>query len=262
MLVRRNGRAHECVAIDLNTQHDFCRAEGSFPVRNRERLVPALRRVMAWARRNGYPLVSSMESHRLWELPKNGRPISCCIDGTVGQRKMDFTLLTNRVCVESDNSLAVAIDLFKHWDQVIFRKRTDDLLANPKADRFLTHLSTEEFIVFGNGLECDVKALVLGLLARSKKVSVVVDACGYWDAALADLSLRQMAAKGATLLTVNDLLVRNLDRRRQEAAAHPPSNGAADPWTATIPPEEFQPRPGDGRNRLHGHPGEPNIAQG
>jgi len=213
MFRRRNGRVYECVIIDLNTQRDFCDSNGAYPVCNIDRLLPALRSVVTWARQNDAPVISSLESHRQWEVTRDGLPVLCCIDGTPGQRKVDFTLFPDRVCVEVDNTLAVPFDLFGECQQVIFRKRTDDLLANPKAERFLTHLSVDEFVIVGNGLESAVKAVTLGLLARNKRVTVVLDACGYWDIACADFAVRQIAAKGAGIVTVDALLTRVLPRR-------------------------------------------------
>ena len=213
MIARRNGRVYECVVVDLNTQRDFCADGGAFPVRNQEALIPCLRKTMAWIKWNHVPVISSVQSHRLWEVPANGRTVLCCIDGTTGQRKVPFTLLPTRVWIEVDNTLGVPGDLFHGFQQVIFRKRTEDLLANPKADRFLTQLHVDEFVLLGNGIECSVKALALGLLARGKRVTVVVDACGFWDISTADLALRQIAARGARLISIHDLALRRLDRR-------------------------------------------------
>jgi len=212
MLGRQNGRVFECVVVDLNTQYDFCDPAGAQPVENAPELIPALRKMVAWARRNYAPTVSSVESHRSSELSDSGYPI-CCLDGSSGQRKMPFTLFPKRAAVEIDNTLALPINVFRRYQQVIFRKRTDDLLANPKADRLLTQLPVKELIVFGTGLETSVKALVLALLARDKRVTVVVDACGYWHKPTADLALRQMEAKGAKIIGVDDLLRRKLDRQ-------------------------------------------------
>jgi len=213
MIARRNGRTFECVVVDLDTQRDFCDPQGAYPVANLPGLIPAIRRVIAWTKRNHAPVVSSLESHRLWELPSDGRSLLFCIDGTAGQRKLACTVFASRARVEMDNTLAVPIDLFGQYQQVIFRKRTDDLLANPKADRFLTQLPAQEFVVFGNGLESSVKALTLGLLAREKRVTIVFDACGYWDRSTAELALRQVSAKGAAVVSVSELLARKLDRR-------------------------------------------------
>ena len=88
-----------------------------------------------------------------------------------------------------------SVDLFASYQQVIFWKRTDDLLSNPKADRLLTQAPINEFLLFGVGLETSIKALALALVARSKKVTIVQDACGYWSAGTADqASLRMVVS--------------------------------------------------------------------
>ncbi len=213
MIARRNGRVYECVVVDMDTQHDFCDAHGAYPVANVHELIPALRHMIAWAKRNYAPVVSSIESHRSSELFDRQHPIFC-VDGSTGQRKIDFTIFRQCAKVEVDNTLSCPLDLFNKYQQVIFRKRTDDLLSNPKADRFLTQLFPGEFILFGVGLEVSVKAVALGLLARDKRVAVVTDACGYWNKGTAALAIRQLTAKGARLITVGQLLRRKLDRRR------------------------------------------------
>jgi len=223
----RNGRSLECVVIDVNTQHDFCDVDGAFPVTNLRELIPNLRRIVAWTKRNCAPVVSAVESHRPFELSDSGNPI-CCIDGSGGQQKLAFTKFARRAMVEVDNTLSIPLDLFKTYQQIIFRKRTADLLANPKADSLLTSLPVHEFVIFGSGIEDSVKAIVLALLAREKKVIVVTDACGYWHRPTAELALRQMAAKGATLLTVAELRQRKLDRRlgRRWRPVHEGANGS------------------------------------
>jgi nicotinamidase-related amidase len=212
MIVRRNGRAFECVVVDINTQRDFCEPAGAFPVTNVHDLIPQLRHMIAWTKRNFAPVVSSIESHRPFELSDSGYPIHC-VDGSGGQRKLGFTIFPLHAWVEADNTLTVPMDLFGCYQQVIFRKRTDDLLGNPKADRLLSQLPVQEYILFGTGLECSVKTLALALMTRGKRVTVVVDACGYWNRATADLALRKISAKGARLVTVCELLSRKLDRR-------------------------------------------------
>jgi nicotinamidase-related amidase len=212
MIARRNCRAFECVVVDINTQWDFCDPRGAFPVTHLRELIPQFRHMIAWTKRNSVPIVSSIESHRPFELSDSGYPIHC-VDGSGGQHKLDFTIFPLHAQVEVDNTLSVPIDLFGRYQQVIFCKRTDDLLDNPKADRLLSHLPVREYVLFGTGVECSVKALALALLARGKHVSVVVDACGYWNRSTADLALRQLSAKGARLVTVCDLLSRKLDRR-------------------------------------------------
>ena len=214
MTGRWNGWEFECVVVDLNTQRDFCDGSGADPVANIRELIPAMRHMIAWAKRNYAPVISSVEAHRPCELPDNGHPL-CCVDGSDGQRKIDFTIFRQYVRVEVDNTLSCPIDLFRKHQQVIFRKRTNDLLGNPKADRFFTQLPTREFLLFGVSLESSIKALALGLLARDKRVTIVIDAGGYWIKGLADLAVRQIVSKGARVITVSKLLRRKLDRRRR-----------------------------------------------
>jgi hypothetical protein len=156
-------------------------------------------------------VVSSLESHRPLELSDSGTPI-CCVDGSLGQRKLPFTVFPARTNIEVDNTFAVPCDLFKKYQQAIFRKRSSDLLLNPKADRLLTHLPVREYLLFGAGLEGSVKSIALALMARSKPVAIVVDACGYWDVNVAELALRQLSAKGARLVFVEEVLHRRLPR--------------------------------------------------
>lgn len=206
-----NGRVHQCVVVDMNTQFDFCNPAGARPVANLVEMLRASRRMVAWTKRNQAPIVSSVESHRADEFDNRGR-IDFCLDDSPGQKKIAFTLFDQRARVEVDNTLTCPLHLFQEFQQIIFRKRSEDLLANPKADRFFSQIPTDQFIVFGVSLEGAVKALVLGLLAREKKVTVVSDACGYWDHGSGELALRQMAAKGADSCTLETLLARKLDR--------------------------------------------------
>jgi len=214
MVRRTKSAALECALVDLNTQTDFLDPEGAYPVANLQELIPALRCVIAWAKRNHAPVISSIAAHRRHELADCREPANC-LDGTEGQRKLDFTILASHTNVEFDNTLCVPMDLFSVHQQVIFRKRQDDLLGNPKADRFLTQLPTGEYILFGIGIECSIRVLALGLLARHRRVTVITDACGYWDKGKADLALRQVSAKGAVLMKLDELLSRKLRRRRR-----------------------------------------------
>ena len=212
MIRHSNGRAPECVIVDLNTQHDFCDPEGALPVANLQALLPALRRVVRWGEANDLPVISSVESHRSTDVVYGGGDNGSCVDGSQGQVKIGFTLFQDCARIEVDNTLACPLNLFQKHRQVLFRKRTQDLLANPKADRLVNMLPPCEFILFGVGVEGAVKALALGLLVREKRVTVVTDACGYWNKSAADLAFRQMAAKGVQMTTVDEVVLRKVRR--------------------------------------------------
>ncbi|HOW69576.1 MAG TPA: isochorismatase family protein [Phycisphaerae bacterium] len=201
---RRKGTNWSRVVIDVCTQRDFLDAGAILGVADRESLIARLRAVIEWATEGQLAVVSLIESHRPTE-PIHDAPLHC-IDDTPGQRKLDFTLLEPRILIETDNYLSLPPDLHDRYRQLIFRKRTRDILGNPKADRFLTQLQTDEVILIGVGLERAIKALALGLLARHHHVTVVTDACGQWSQADGDLAIRQLGAKGVNLLTVEELI--------------------------------------------------------
>jgi nicotinamidase-related amidase len=215
------------VLVDFNTQWDFLDPSGVLTVRNREAVVPRMRQLTALARVAAIPVISSVEAHRITDTFCGQSPY--CIVGTTGQRKLAFTLLSPRIVVQADNSFDLPYNVMSRYRQVIFTKQSSDFFANPKADRLLTELDPQEYVLFGVGLERWIKALALGLLARHKKVAVVADGCGYWSEADADLALRQLAAKSVRILTVDELTQvaaiprRRVDRRTRLLARHHPA---------------------------------------
>jgi nicotinamidase-related amidase len=226
------------VLIDICTQRDFLDPGAILQVANRDAVVARLEQIFAWARRVRIGMFSSVESHRPAEPPA-GFPLHC-IDGTPGQEKLAFTYLRPSILVEVDNTLALPPDLREKYHQLVFRKRARDVLSNPKADRFLTSLEAEEFIIFGVGLEQAIRVLALGLLARHKTVTVVGDACGFWSSADADLALRQLGAKTIRIVSTEELTAppapptaRSLQRRPilsgRSSRSHSPAERPARP---------------------------------
>ncbi len=201
---KRRPASWKRVLIDACTQNDFLEPGAIMQVRNRLGLLGNLHKVFAWARSANVPVVSCIESHRPTEAGQ-GCPLHC-IDDTHGQRKPGFSLIEPRILIEADNTLSLPPNLMTSYRQILFRKRARDILGNPKADRFLTSLQAEEFVLFGVGLERTIRNLALGLLARHKNVSVVSDTCGFWSPPDAELVLRQLAAKGIRLLTAEELI--------------------------------------------------------
>jgi len=192
------------VLLDLNTQCDYLLPKGAVPASNRAEIIPNIRRLFEWARQFSVPVISSLDAHRNDE-PTNGLP-KHCIDRTPGQRKLPFTLLPRRILLDGDNTLDLPPDVLSRYRQVIFAKRTRDLLGNPKADRLLTEITVTHQIVFGVMSEHCIKATVLALLTRQRNVVVIKDACGHLNAPDGDLAMRQMEAKGAFLMTTEQIV--------------------------------------------------------
>lgn len=213
------------VILDVCTQRDYLSPNGARPSANLTNLRHHLKELMAFARWIKLPTVSTVEVHRPDEH-RVGRPPACVI-GTEGQRKVSFTLLPNRKVVDNDNSLSVALDLFERYQQVIFFKPERDPFSNPKLDRFLTELPVKRFVLVGMALDDTIRHLALGLLMRHREVTVVYDACGYWDRNVAEMNLRHLSAKEVTLVSTRNFLKQRMRKLASRGLNLRPSRGVA-----------------------------------
>jgi nicotinamidase-related amidase len=185
------------ILIDINTQRDFLLAGGKACIRNHRRVLAHIRRMIAWARYRNIPIISTCE---IYPDNNGGNAVGYCIDGTVGQEKIPYTLLSNRMSFAADGSTDLPRDIVRRYRQIIFHKRCVDPFDEPRIDRLLTEVRASEFILVGASCEGAVMAMALGLLQRGKRVSVVVDAVGSHNKREAKLALRKMEAKGAKLI--------------------------------------------------------------
>ncbi len=194
----------EQILVDLNTQCDFLLPGGALPVANRAEVLPNVRRLMNWARTRQIPVISSLEAHRHGESFRSLPPH--CIDRTLGQRKLPFTLMPQRLVLQGDNTSDVPSDPFRKYQQIIFTKRNADFLTNPKADRLINATHADSWILFGVTSTHCVKSVALGLMARHHRVIVIRDACGCWSMTDGEHALRQMEAKGAVIVTTDEVI--------------------------------------------------------
>lgn len=190
------------ILIDIDTQKDFLLAEGNACIRNHRRVLAHIRRMMAWARYRNVPIISTCEVY-----PDNNgcSAVGYCIDGTDGQKKIRYTLLSNRIGYAADGSTDLPRDILRRYRQIIIHKRCVDPFAEPRIDRLLSEVKASEFILVGASAEGAVMATALGLLQRDKNVTVVVDAVGSHNKERARLALRKMEAKGAKLIETKRL---------------------------------------------------------
>jgi len=190
------------ILIDVSTQKDIFLDGGNACIKNNRKVLANVRRVMAWARRRKIPIISTCEVY-----PNNngGSAAGYCIDGTEGQKKIHYTLLSNRTSFPADGSTDLPRDILQRYRQIIFHKRCIDPFDEPRIERLLSEVWADEFVLIGASAEGAVKATVLGLLQRGKKVSVVADAVGAYNRREAKLAFRKMKAKGAKLIETRKL---------------------------------------------------------
>lgn len=188
--------------VDIDTQRDLLLAGGNGRIRNRAKVLANIRRVMAWARHENIPIISTAEVYR---NNNDDNKVGHCLDGTHGQKKIQYTLVNNRASFPADDKNALPADLLHAHRQIILHKRCIDPFDEPRIDRLLSEVEADEFILIGAGTEGAVKATALGLLQRGKNVRVVVDALGSHSRRKAKVALRTMETKGAKLIETKDL---------------------------------------------------------
>jgi len=190
------------ILIDIDTQKDFLLAGGKACIRNHRRVLTHIRRVMAWARSQNIPIISTAEVYP----DNNGEStMGYCIDGTEGQKKIPYTLFKDRVSFAADGNTDLPRDMLRQHKQIILHKRCVDPFDEPRIDRLLSEVRANEFILIGASLEGAVKMTALGLLQRGKKVTVIIDAVGTHNNKDAKLALRKMETKGAKLVETKKL---------------------------------------------------------
>jgi nicotinamidase-related amidase len=202
MILQRLKKHRRYVLIDIDTQRDFLLGQGKACVRNHSEVLANIRRIMAWCRRHHIRVISTAEVH-----PNNNGAsvIPYCIDGTAGQKKISYTLLSSRASFPADDFNTLPAELWYLCRQVVLHKRCTDPFDERRIDRLLSEVQVDEFVLMGVCAEEAVQATALGLLQRGRKVSIVVDALGWRDNKEAKLALRKMKAKGAKLVTTEDL---------------------------------------------------------
>lgn len=189
------------VLVDIDTQRDFFLAEGSNCIRNHRRVLANIRRIIAWARLSNIRVISTVRDF----IGVDGSTTNTHHDLSA-QQKLNYTIRNKNISFSADGCTDLPRDIFKRYEQVILHKRRVDPFAEPRADRMLSELRVDEFLIIGALTEDAVKATVLGLLARRKRVTVLTDAIGGRDRSAAEVALRQMQAKGARLVEVKNLI--------------------------------------------------------
>ena len=202
MILQLHPRQRRHLLIDIDTQKDFLLPTGSACVRNQAEVLAKIRRIIAWARRENVPVISTVEVY-----PNNNgcSEINYCLDGTDGQRKVPCTLLQERVSFPADDKNALPADILLAYKQVILHKRCIDPFDELRIERLLSEVQADDFVLIGTGTEDAVRATAMGLLQRGKKVRIIVDALGSHNKREAKLALRKMRAKGAILIMTRDV---------------------------------------------------------
>jgi nicotinamidase/pyrazinamidase len=187
--------------FDIDSQLDFLYPAGALYVSGAERVVPAIARLNRHAAAHGIPVISTVDAHteddpefKIW--PHH------CVAGTMGQHKVESTLLERRVVVPNA-PCEIAIE---GAQQVIVEKQNIDVFTAPNLTRVIERLGADRFVVYGVVTEICVLFAARGLLKFGKPLAIVTDAVETLRAEDSAQALAEIAAGGGTFARTADIL--------------------------------------------------------
>ena len=193
--------------LDVDTQRDFMLSTGALYVPGAERIIPKLRRLFDFAKKNEISVLSSADAH-VKDDPEFGQFPPHCVQGTEGQRKLDETLLPRPLIFQNKLVDRNFSEVVRKHQQIIVEKQSLDLLSNPVAERLLRVLPPRA-IVFGVTTEYCVKIACLGLRRMGIQTAVITDAVRALAPGTEKEALEEMQKAGVEFITLDTLLGAN-----------------------------------------------------
>ena len=122
---------------DVDTQVDFIDADGKLAVPDAEARVPAMARLVEWARREGIPHVASADDHELTDPEISESPDYAdtfpphCLRGTHGAEKIAETAQADPVPLGATE----VPDAWLRGREFLILKKHFDVFTNPNTER-------------------------------------------------------------------------------------------------------------------------------
>lgn len=201
---------------DVDTQHDFMRADGRLYVPDAEALIPNLQRLTAYGHARGIRIVASADDHvpghrELSDTPdfKETFPLHC-MRGTPGQLKIPETALENPLVIEPDP--VDPADLYRnaraHPGDFLFHKHWFDVFTNPNVEPVLEALDPDDIVLYGVALDVCNRYAIEGLLRRrpASRIFAVTDAMKPIDRDAGEHLLREWGEGGVRLIRTDEVV--------------------------------------------------------
>jgi nicotinamidase/pyrazinamidase len=168
---------------DVDTQVDFVRSNGKLPVPDAETAVPAMERLVRWAKETGVTHLATADDHELTDPEISDEPDyettfpPHCLRGTPGAAKIPETAQRDPLPLSlTPYPPGLVPALVRGRRELLVLKKTYSAFSNPNLEPLLEALDPDEVLVFGVATDVCNHAAIMGLLARGRKVAFVEDA--------------------------------------------------------------------------------------
>ena len=201
---------------DVDTQHDFMKADGKLYVPGAETIIPNLKRLTDYAHEHGIRIVASADDHvpghrELSDTPDFRQTFPPhCMRGTPGQAKIPETGLRAPLVIEPEQRDAsqLAAQVAAHPGDILLNKHWFDVFTNENVDTVLGALKPRTIVLYGVATDVCNRYAVEGLLGRHPEVRLfaVADAMKPIDPAAQEHLLREWADRGVRLIETGELV--------------------------------------------------------
>lgn len=192
------------VFVDIDTQFDFMKPKGKLYVKGAAKIIPNLKKLTKFAKKNNIPIIASIDAHSVNDPEFKLFPAHC-VKGSSGNRKIRETLVKNHILVDfKKRSLRNLGFLLNKYQQIILEKKTIDVFLSPNIVNILKNIDTA--FVYGVATDYCIKTACLGLLKLNKKVFVVTDAIKAISEKEGRQVLKMLKKKGAKLIKTKSLI--------------------------------------------------------
>jgi nicotinamidase/pyrazinamidase len=168
---------------DVDTQVDFVRSNGKLPVPDAETAVPAMERLVRWAKETGVTHLATADDHELTDPELSDEPDyettfpPHCLRGTPGVANIPETAQRDPLPLSlTPYPPGLVPALVRGRRELLVLKKTYSAFSNPNLEPLLEALDPDEVLVFGVATDVCNHAAIMGLLARGRKVAFVEDA--------------------------------------------------------------------------------------
>jgi nicotinamidase-related amidase len=209
---------YERILFDIEAQRDFFSPGGSCFGEHSLESARNVRGLFRWARRARIPVLSTMLRVRPGP-PGPMAPVPHCVDGSDGEKRISRTLLARRIDLGIRNTTDLPEDLFERYQHVIIEKRHTDIFRHARAERLLTQLSADTFVICGAGTACGIVEAVVGLRQRGFDIILAADAILDLDDPRAEMAWLRMLAKGAVPLGTQEIVATSVAFRQRMRSA-------------------------------------------
>ena len=186
---------YERILMDMEVQRDFFCRSGRFYSKTNSQVLKHIKELLNWAKIQCVPVISTLLRTSRTRPCREHPPY--CIEGTEGELRAPRTVLPNHVAFGTRMTTDLPECILDHYQQVIFEKRSLDILSNLRVERLLTQLSKNTtFILCGAGIAGGIGQAAITLRSRKFGVILAADAAADLGDPGTEMAKRRMAAKG------------------------------------------------------------------